>query len=235
MRFLRVLFKKQKKNLPIFLRILPGSDILRLGIFIAIAAWFLQGIRYMNWREAVIKVFIDLLLTAALFFCGVHVLIAWVIAHTVNFCLDGQLFAMFTHFGANGVPAQYFFDETLRIAERLKTKQAVAHALAFGSLSRGEYKKTSDIDLRLVPASGEWNFWKCSFLALVMRTICFFRGYPLDLYVFSLKELTKKMRIDEPPVLISGATGKLADIYPRVITLDEFSQLFREKQLGGGE
>lgn len=231
MSFLSVLFKKQKKTLPKFLRALPGGDLLRLGLFVAATAWFLQGIRYMNWHEAVIKILFDVLITALLFFCGLNMWIAWVIAHSLNFCLNGQLFAMFTHFGANGVSAKYFLNETLRTAEGLKKKTSVAHALAFGSLSRGEYKKTSDIDLRLVPAPGEWNFWKCSFLAFRMRTAGFFRGYPLDLYVFSPKELQRKMRTDEPPVLIAGAVGDLCEIYPSVITLDEFAQLFRNKQL----
>lgn len=231
MSFIRVLFIKQKKKLPAILQRIPGGDYLRLGIFVAAAAWLLQGIRYMNWHEAVIKVVLDVVLTVLLFLCGVNPWIAWIIAHTINFCLNGQLFAMFTHFGANGVSAEYFLSETLRTAKSLENKHSIAHALAFGSLSRGEYKKTSDIDLRLVPAPGEWNFWKCSLLALKLRTICFFRGYPLDLYVFTLKELTKKMRTDEPPVLIAGTDGTLSEIYPRVIPLDEFAELFRSKQL----
>ena len=233
MNYLRVLFIKQKKKLPSFLQKIPGADYLRLGIFVASASWLLQGIRYMNWHEAAITFFIDLVLTFILFACGVNIVLSWIIAHTINFSINGQLFAMFTHFGANGVPATFFYQETIKMAKRLSKIKSIECALAFGSLSRGEYKKTSDIDLRLVPAPGELNFWKCSLYALKMRMVAFFAGYPLDLYVFTLHELTRKMRTDEPPVLLAGSRKDLEGIYPSVISLDHFSELFCKKQFVG--
>lgn len=229
MKKLPVLFQKHKKALPGWILRFPGSDCLRLGIFIVILAWIFQGMRYMNWRETLVKLTLDILLIIT----GVSLGLAWywalLIAHTLNFCFNGQWFAMFTHMGANGVSADFFLKETLRWAEKLSRCHCIACALAFGSLARGEYKSTSDIDLRLVPAPGEWNFWCCVLLALSMRCSAFVRGYPLDLYVFPLPVLTKKMRIDEPPVLLAGQAEGL-DFYPRVVSLEEFKTAFRKKQ-----
>lgn len=152
-----VLFRKHKKKLPGILAKLPGGDYCRLGLCIAVSAWIFQGMRYMNWREAVLKLALDIIGT------GVGMLwLPWYwalpIVHTLNFTFNGQLFAMFTHMGANTVKADFFLRETLRVAEDLEKRTAVGSALAFGSLARGEYQKTSDIDLRIVPRGGGMEF-----------------------------------------------------------------------------
>lgn len=231
MGYLKVLFKKQKKNFPVFLRKIPGSDYLRLGIFIAISAWLFQGMRYMNWRETVLKLTLDLFLTLFGIFCGLSWYFAFLLAHTLNFLFNGQFFAMFTHMGANRIQPSFFLSETIHFSEFLKNCSFIETALAYGSLVRGEYKKTSDIDMRIVPKDGEYNFWKCAWCAVGLRCIAFIHGYPLDLYIFTFSELKYKMRCDETPLLLAGNKLKPSSIYPQIISLQEFRDFFAQKQL----
>lgn len=225
-----VLFQIHKKKLPGVLLKMPGHNLLRLGGFIAIAAWIFQGMRYMDWRETLLKLVLDAFLIVGGVFLGLPWWLAVMIAHSLNFMFNGQLLAMFTHMGATDISPMFFLEETLRWAERLEKHPCVGSALAFGSLTCGEYKQTSDIDLRLVPAPGKWNFWCCVLLAFKMRCIAFIRSYPLDLYVFSLPVLSQKMRTDEPPVLLSGTDDGLSSVYPNIVSLNEFATKFRNKQ-----
>lgn len=51
----------------------------------------------MNWREATLKVALTVIPTAILIMFGVHFILAFIIAHTLNFAFNGQLYAMYTH------------------------------------------------------------------------------------------------------------------------------------------
>lgn len=228
---LSVLFKKHKKHLPERLKGTFIGEFCRYGFMIFLSAWILQGVRITNWREVVIKYGIDIILIAIFITLGLHWALAFVIAHTLNFMFDGQFFAMFTHMGATGVTAQKFLDKTVELAESAKTKTFCNAAIAYGSLSRGCFKRTSDIDLRLIPASGELNWWKTAFWALWLRMKAFVDGYPLDMYCYDPQVVIKKMRTDELPIMVNEKDKCMMKWYPERVEFDEFIKIFTDANI----
>lgn len=229
----KILFKKHKKDLPKRLKGTPLGELCRYGFMIFLSAWILQGVRITNIREVVIRYAIDLILMAMLIVSGMHWALAFVIAHSINFMLNGQLFAMFTHMGATGVKADRFLADTICIREKIAKRPFIRAAIAYGSLSRGCYKKTSDIDLRLIPAEGGW--WKTALYAVWLRTWAFFRQYPLDMYCYDPDVVVKKMRTDELPIMLSESNKCMMKLYPERVEFDEFVKVFTESNLSGGQ
>lgn len=226
-----VLLKKHKKHLPEFLQGTRFGELCRYGWMIFLSAWILQGVRIMNWREVVVKYVIDVVLIYLFVSLDINWIVAFIIAHTLNFIFNGQYFAMFTHMGATGVSAEKFLDKTLYIANELKKKSFCNAAIAYGSLSRGCYKTTSDIDLRLVPAEGEVNWWKLAIWAVWFRLRAFVWGYPLDMYCYDARVLSKKMRSDELPIILDEKNDCMHNEYPERVELDEFVRRFKENNL----
>lgn len=230
--FLTVLFKKHKKHLPKHLQKMILGEFLRYGFMILLSAWILQGIRIMNWREAVVKIGFTAVAFIFLFMSlGLALIPALLIAHTLNFAFNGQLYAMYTHMGATHVTAQHFLSFTEEIAKSCRTKKCLNAAIAYGSLSRGCFKSTSDIDLRLIPAKGELNWWKCVAYAFWLRAKSFVKGYPLDMYVYSPDVVVRRMRTDELPIMLYEKDKCMEKWYPKRVELDEFIDVFKKVNL----
>ncbi len=227
--FVSVLFQKHKKHLPEKLEGVTLFEILKYGFAIFASSWLFQGMLYMNWRETVLKILINIVITYLLFMIGIPMLISIIIAHTLNFAFNGQLFAMYTHMGATNVPPKLFLKQTILISKRLQKSTSIKAAIAYGSLSRGNFKSTSDIDIRFVPMVGEINFWMASLLAIKERVLAFLNGYPLDLYVFDSKVLLKKMRSDELPIMLCEKNNSMQSVYINRLEMDEFVQKFNDK------
>jgi predicted nucleotidyltransferase len=229
MNYIKVLFKKHKKHLPKRLEGTVLGEILKYGFAIFASAWLFQGMLYMNWRETLLKVFINIVTTYLLCIAGLPLGISLVLAHTLNFALNGQLFAMYTHLGATNVTSKLFLEQTILTSKRLYNSSSIEAAIAFGSLSRGNFKSTSDIDIRFVPKKGEINFWLACLFAVKERILAFLNGYPLDLYVFDTKVLLKKMRSDELPIIVCEKNNSMQSVYKNRLEMDEFVKMFNEK------
>lgn len=229
MGYISVLFKKHKKDLPARLQETAVGEFLRYGFMIFLSAWILQGVRISNWREVVIRYAIDAILTLGLILSGVHWLLALVVAHSVNFALNGQLYAMFTHMGATHVSAEKFLRCTSVLRDKLEKHSFIGAAIAYGSLSRGCYKSTSDIDIRLIPAKKGW--WRTALYAVGLRTWAFFTAYPLDMYCYDPQVVIKRMRSDELPIMVKERNACMRDWYPERVEWNEFVDLFSEKNI----
>lgn len=177
MQYITLLFKKHKKHLPSRLKGTFIGEFCCYGFMIFLSAWILQGVRISNWREVTIRYAIDIVLMSIMILLGVHWLLSFFIAHSINFSLNGQLFAMYTHMGATGVKAEEFLKDTIQMSKMIEEKKFIRASIAYGSLSRGCYKRTSDIDIRLIPAKGGW--WATAFYAVWLRTWAFFASHTI--------------------------------------------------------
>lgn len=231
MKCITVLFKKHKKHLPKKIQGTWLGELCRFGFMIFLSAWILQGIRIMNWRETFLKLSLTIIPALLLILLGIPWWISFIIAHTLNFAFNGQLFAMYTHMGATHVTPQHFLEVTEQLAQICAAKSYLNAAIAYGSLSRGCFKSTSDIDLRLIPTKGELNWWKCVFFAFWLRIKSFFKGYPLDLYVYSPKVVVKRMRTDELPIMVNERNKCMMRWYPERVEFDEFVKIFTEANI----
>lgn len=229
--YIIVLFKKHKKHLSPKIESTWLGELLKYGYMIFVSAWILQGMRIMSNKERIVKILLDLLLMVLFIACGVHWIVSFVIAHTLNFMFNGQFHAMFTHMGATGSSAQYFLQRTIWFRNKISNHSFIDAAIAYGSLSRGCYKKTSDIDLRLIPASGMWNEWKCVIYALWLRAMAFCLRYPLDMYVYSPEVVVKRMRTDELPIMLYERNKCMQKWYPQRVEYDDFINIFIKSNL----
>ena len=229
MDYIIVLFKKHKKILPARLQGTVLGEFCRYGFMIFLSAWILQGVRITNWREVAVRYAIDIILTVVIALVGVNWLLALFIAHTINFTLNGQFFAMFTHMGATGVSAEKFLCCTTLLRNKIEKHLFIEASIAYGSLSRGCYKKTSDIDIRLIPAKGGW--WKTAFYAVWLRTWAFFMGYPLDMYCYDPEVVIKQMRTDELPIMVNERNACMKKWYPERVEWDVFVESFTGKNI----
>jgi predicted nucleotidyltransferase len=188
-----------KKHLPSFIKNPFLQKILQSNLAIVITAWIFQSCLYTAGKETVFKLSVTLLITALLMLWFSPV-IALVTAHTLNMIFNGHVPAMFTHMGLGNQSKESFMAHVQKIKERLENNSSVSAAYAYGSLSRGMYKSTSDIDIRLIPAKGKWI--RCLFVMFRERTYALMHWFPLDIYAFSREQLAFKMRPDEPPICL---------------------------------
>ena len=229
MEYITVLFKKHKKFLPKRLQGTAIGEFCRYGFMIFLSAWILQGVHATNWREVVIRYAIDAVLTVGMVLLGVHWLFALIIAHSINFTLNGQLFAMFTHMGATGVKADKFLRCTTTMKNKIEKHRFINASIAYGSLSRGCYKRTSGIDIRLNTAKNGW--WKTAFYAVWLRTWAFCVGYPLDMYCYDPEVVIKKMRTDELPIMVNERNECMKVWYPERVEWKTFVERFKENNI----
>lgn len=227
--YIKVLFTKHKKKLPKKLQGTILDEWIRYGFLTVISAWIFQGMLYANWHENVLKIGADILVTFLLAFimpwwCG------FLIAHTLNFMLNAQAKAIFNHMGAGNKPAIDFYEGVVAMKKRIEKASCLEAAIAYGSLSRGCYKPTSDIDVRFIPKAGEWNFWKACVWAFRERVISFFTGFPLDSYVFSLEHTKKVMRSDELPIIVVERNNIAKEVYSERVEWEEWCKVFKNEQ-----
>ena len=92
---------------------------------------------------------------------------------------------------------------------------SIEAVLIFGSLSRGEIRSTSDLDVRLIRQKGTRNALKAYLLAVKLRILAFMKRFPLDIYTFGDFSYLKRLREDELPVVIldNGFVKKYYNVY----------------------
>jgi predicted nucleotidyltransferase len=84
----------------------------------------------------------------------------------------------------------------------------------YGSLTRGELRPTSDLDVRLIRRPGLVNGLRACWFVLRERTRAHLTGFPIDFLVLDSPRLLKRMRPDEPPLVIYDATNPVKDQIP---------------------
>lgn len=227
-----VLFRRHKKHLPYWLEETFIGFFLKYGIMIFLSAWLFQGMLYMDKREIYLKVMLDIGITYLLMTLNLHFVFAFFIAHTINFAFNGQLFTMYTHMGATNVTSDSFIEYVINLQKRLNQYNFISVAAAFGSISKGIYKATSDLDIRICPKKGSINWLKSVLLGFMERARAFVFGFPLDLYIFDIEIVRRKMKTDEPPIVFVDNSKIIDKFYNESISFDEFITIFANKNCG---
>lgn len=89
-----LLTKHKKKSLPQCLKNTWFDEWMSYGYITFISAFIFQGMLYANWRENVIKIALDIII-GGVFFLFLPWYLAALIAHSMNFCLNGQFLVFF--------------------------------------------------------------------------------------------------------------------------------------------
>lgn len=190
----------------------------------------------MNWTErahrlTVEAVFVLLVWWASGSMLGGwrHFLFAILAGHTANMVLNGHLFALFKHdlywFGFYK-RWEDFAEYVERLQKRLLRRPCAGldRAEIYGSLTRGRFTKTSDLDLRFIARPGFFHGWCVAHCAFKERFRALLAGFPIDIYMFhSQEELAIKMNlaVEKPIAIFSAREPQLMKPFRETIQLTD--------------
>ena len=214
-----------KKHLPQYVQNRFIKRILKNNLIIILTYIVFQSMLHTNKKETVFKISITLIFS---FFLMIFFdpFTALLIGHLSNAIFNGHIPAMLIHMGfGNKTPAE-FLEYVEKMYSRISNNKNIQYAYAYGSLSRGNYKVTSDIDIRLVPQQGKWI--AVLIFIMIERSRALFNWFPLDIYAFEKEELFNKMRSDEKPIEFKKTSE---NVYDDVITFNEFEEIFKQRNM----
>lgn len=200
--------------------------------------WAMQGMLYMNPVEIVYKLLLDVVMTIPVWMLlppykePWRVLSAWIIAHTVNWIINCQPIALLWHLDWGKNDAQHFIRYIEGLNRRIQGRSYLAAAASFGGLSKGQYKDTSDIDIRFVLKAGWIQRLRAANYCFIERVRAAINRFPLDLYAFDLAEMKNKMNDDEVPVIFADPENLLRKAYAETVPFVDFRKRFRCNVLG---
>jgi predicted nucleotidyltransferase len=122
--------------------------------------------------------------------------LALLIAHTANLLANGHLRAAMKWHG-------HSYDPDVRdrsitaIARRLARLGSVQDVFIYGSLSRGDFGPSSDLDLRVLRTPGAMNGIAACGAVAAERFRAMVTGVPLDIFVWDSPSRAQSMRQDE--------------------------------------
>jgi predicted nucleotidyltransferase len=192
------------------LRPLLGNPIVALSVH-----WVFQGMLNMDRTERLLRIGAEVVLmgiSLLLFVLAGKLPLIWaavaafLVAHTLNFLFNGQIWVVLKHFGLVRHSRAEFDEYLCQLSERVMAEPSIEYAAAYGSLVRGEWRPTSDLDVRLVRKPGVVSSLRACWFVLQERTRALINKFPLDVFVLDGPELLAEMRDDERPQEIIAAS-----------------------------
>lgn len=202
--------------------------------------WLVQGVMYMNWVERLHRFALEgaLILVLAWLF-GVPGagaggwIAAFLVGHTLSGIFNGHPFAVLAHDA--GVHSVCYYRDKDRFLAYVDDMQArlerrrpsyLAGALIFGSIVRGVFRPTSDLDVRYIAMPGFLNGLRTTHLVFLERLRATLKGFPMDIYMFrDARETAAKMNVAaEPPVTLYSRGNAMADAFGTVLPLGHMKE-----------
>jgi hypothetical protein len=188
--------------------------------FILAVNWCLQGVRGMDGRELAFRLGLELALVVLMARLGAPMVVALIVAHTLNFTLNGQVWVCARYCRSwRGDPAA-LEGWLRRTVGELQGLAWLREAVCIGS--RGDRGviggDRSDIDLRLVFPPGSLAWLRVNLLLLRLRARAFLARVPLDLYAYddpgSLRRFDQRERL----LVLVARDRRLAAMFPTRVT-----------------
>lgn len=187
------------------------SPILRWIVRYPLAAlamhWVVQGMLYMDATERWFKLSLDLIVAVVVGFLSslflpwpLGVAVGFVVAHTLNFLINGHLWGVLKHYGYVFTSYDTFNAYLITMRCRALRQPSLERFLIYGSLARAEWSSTSDLDVRLVRKPGFTNGIRACSYAVAERARAFFSRFPLDMYVFDSHSRLSSLNPVESPI-----------------------------------
>jgi len=157
-------------------------------------------------------------------------LVSFVIAHTINWLFNGQVFQLFKNLGFTKISRRRFIEYSIALQRRVAKQGSLSAAAIFGSLARGELKESSDLDVRIIRRSGTVNGVKACTFTFLERTRAFLHGFPLDVCTFDSLRSLSKLKSDESPIILYDPDKKFVKSYQRFLFFDEIVARYIEEK-----
>lgn len=187
----------------------------------AVASYFVfQGMRYMTQGERNFKLALTLVFALLFIAFGVNLLVSLLIAHGLNFLINGQLPVLMRYVvsdvGLTRRKVESAFEKICSTAQRW----GVVDVLVFGSFSRYQMQSSSDLDLRLYHQPGPLTSFMAYCYAVYIRVWANLNFVPIDIYCFSDPVFLERMRADEVPALLLHSK-EMQQKYPTTLIAEE--------------
>lgn len=191
--------------------------LVKFKIVMILSNWTFQGMLYADKTERLFRLLLDGLMTLVLYVILINfissshaaLIFAFLIAHTLNWIFNGQLFVLAKNFDILYNEPQRFIDYANGIKIRASRDKSIDCVVVYGSLVRGEIKTTSDLDVRIIRKSGIINGFRASVFGLMERSRALFNRFPLDIFVVDSTDHLLKMNDDEKPQILYDQNGIL--------------------------
>lgn len=178
--------------------------------------WAFQSLFYMDPTERRFKLGMDLIVTLALgliLSARVKGTIAWLcgflIAHTLNFLFNGQIWGVLKTYGYLEQSSAAFTSYIEQLRMRAAAEPSIERLIVYGSLARRDWSPTSDLDGRIVRKPGFRNGIRSCWFLMRERSRALVRRFPLDLYVVDNASSLSKLRADEDGIELKGDTNPI--------------------------
>lgn len=208
-------WKRVRQPLRPLLRLLLRSKWSALSIH-----WTFQGLLNMDRTERLFKLSTDLGV-ALLFWISLRlvmveyaaVLVSLIMAHTVNLIFNGQIPALFLHYGAKKYDRQAVLHYMDGLRSRMSREPSILAIGIWGGIARGEEEDYPDVDLRFFRKHGIRNGLGACWVMVKERSRALFNGFPLDAFLSDGWRHIAHLRADETPVLLYDPFGFLRRRY----------------------
>lgn len=189
------------------------SYILNFKIIVLISNFFFQGMRYMSAGELLYKISITIILSLLIFLIIENFFLSLLIAHFINYILNGQYFVLFRYLSVKSVMSRENLYEFIKIINNLIARYKPKDVLVIGSLCRGKMNPSSDLDLRVYHKPDFKSSLKAYIMATRLRFLGLILKFPVDVYCFSDLSFLAKISDEETPVNFLE-NEKILKIYP---------------------
>jgi predicted nucleotidyltransferase len=192
--------------------------------------WAAQGILRADRTEKIYKIFFSLV-SSVIFFIIIErsflvslqnvILVSIFLGHTSNWLINGTLFTLSLHSLLIGnLEKKKAFEYLMDLKNRLENKNYISACSVFGSISRGELKGSSDIDICFIREHGLKNALRALFFMVKEKFKTNRRLIPIEPYLAdSVSYMKKRYRSDEPPVIIKDEKGIIIDAYDKTFEI----------------
>jgi len=201
----------------------PIQPLLRSKLGALLIHWGVQGFFNMDNSERNFKIALELggisifgWILGKFFPAHIALLLAAIIAHSLNFLFNAQPWVVLKHFGVGYYDENDLMAYTADITKRVEQCPAILGAGIWGGFARKSHSdpKTPDVDIRLIRRPGFLNAIQGSWFLLMERSRANWYRVPLDAYVLDEMSSLSRLNPMEIPLLLCDDEGILQKRYP---------------------
>tara|TARA_Y100000766_G_C18908700_1_gene607237 strand:- start:1435 stop:1983 length:549 start_codon:yes stop_codon:yes gene_type:complete len=176
-----------------------SNNKLLSSFLVTISYFIFQGMRYMYWKEFLLRIIMQIIIIFILLI-KLNLILSLILSHIILLFVYGQIFVVLRYTPSFKKVNYDYLTSILKLIRKIYPDECVIYV--YGSYCRNEVKSTSDLDLR-VQVNGNWIQWlKIFYLTVKIKILSNIRGFPVDIYLFENTDFLKKLRDDEIPIIL---------------------------------
>ena len=190
---------------------------------VIIINWIFQGMLGMDKSELLFHLAYDLVFTgifimilSKLLGLWISLIIAIVMAHTLNFLFNSHFWVMGRYVGISKTSQKEVSKYISSLKKRLSKTKSIGGIVVIGNLTRGgRVRETSDLDVRWICQRGFSNMVIANLILIKEKAAAFLKRFPLDIYLYDDVAKLSQLREDETPILIKDDGEFLSKWYDK--------------------